>query len=212
MISNSRDRDPTLFGKNPMGFKIPGLGSFFVGLGIPSKKPPLQWRNFFAPLFCTNPFLHRLPRKNIKRPPHGFQKNTWQKFWLFFYLGHSSAKKRNICLHLFCIFTFTMFLISKPYICITVHIYNLICNQWLIMTLFFAPRPVFCINPFLHDVRHFLVQKGPSIVFSKTFCKVLSLSPLVAAKPNWRQICDRAYYFLNCERRCDLTDVSAYIY
>ena len=38
---NSRDWDPTLFGKNPMGFKIPGIGIFFVGLGIPTKKPPL---------------------------------------------------------------------------------------------------------------------------------------------------------------------------
>ena len=39
---NSRDWDPTLFGKNPMGFKIPGIGIFFVGLGIPTKKPPLD--------------------------------------------------------------------------------------------------------------------------------------------------------------------------
>ena len=36
-----RDWDPTLFGKNPMEFKIPGLEFFFVGLGFPTKKPPL---------------------------------------------------------------------------------------------------------------------------------------------------------------------------
>ena len=35
-----RDWDTTLFGKNPMGFKIPGIGIFFVELGFPTKKPP----------------------------------------------------------------------------------------------------------------------------------------------------------------------------
>ena len=35
---NSRDWDPTLFGKNPMGFKIPGIGIFFRGIGISHEK------------------------------------------------------------------------------------------------------------------------------------------------------------------------------
>ena len=35
---NSQDWDPTLFGKNPMGFKIPGIGIFFHGIGNSHEK------------------------------------------------------------------------------------------------------------------------------------------------------------------------------
>ena len=33
-----REWDPTLFGKNPMGFKIPGIGIFFRGIGNSHEK------------------------------------------------------------------------------------------------------------------------------------------------------------------------------